>query len=192
MSNLTRFHCVMWSACSLLSLVRGVSVGVWVFTEQLRGVSNRCGVALSSDRGGYLRMICRGDKREQLSGRAELMQKNVDCVKRDFRYDYQIDIMKWNEKSTSVYLGNANIEVRPVTDRKLPITASVCIIPRLSFILLDWLLLKKTQRNSTLRRYILQVCWKYVMCKWNTFHPKRQKWKDKCRFNVRQTGFPWL
>lgn len=53
----------MLSTCSLPPLVRGVSVGVGVFTEQLREVSKRCGVALSSVLGGYLRMICRGKQK---------------------------------------------------------------------------------------------------------------------------------
>lgn len=64
------YHGVLWmlSACSLLSLVCGVSVGVKVFTEQLWAVVNSCSAALISVLGGYLRMICRRNKRQQLSG----------------------------------------------------------------------------------------------------------------------------
>lgn len=69
----------MLSACSLLFLVRGGGGGgVRVFTERWRGVSNRRGVALSSDLGGYLRMICRGNRGEQLSGRARRQQCRLE------------------------------------------------------------------------------------------------------------------
>lgn len=126
----------MLSACSLLSLVRGVSVGVRVFTEQLRGVSNRCGVALSSDLGGYLRMICRGNRREQLSGGFDSGHVGFLLWTPDWYHE-----MKW--KSPSVYLAGANIHVRPAT------TAGS----------LDWTdCFLKTQQNSTLRRYIVHLC----------------------------------
>lgn len=68
------YHGVLWmlSACSLLSLECGVSVGVKVFTEQLWAVVNSCSAALISVLGDYLRMICRRNKRQQLSGCIQL------------------------------------------------------------------------------------------------------------------------